>query len=85
VLPYIEPDQAGFASTLGIDPELLGAIVQEKAHINVDVALSLAKALGNDARFWLALQTDYDVWNAEQKFSAKILPVKRLPEDKHPH
>ncbi len=85
VLPYIEPDQAGFARTLGIDAERLEAIIQERADIDVDVALRLAKALDNDARFWLALQMDYDVWKAERCFTAIIAPVRRLPEDKHPH
>lgn len=83
VLPYIEPDQSGFAQALGIDPQRLEAIVQEKEDINTDLALRLGKALGNGARFWMALQIDYDIWNAEQSFNGSVPPVKRLPEGKH--
>ena len=58
VLPYIEPDQAGLAQALGIDSGRLEAIVHEKEDIDTDVALRLGKALGNGARFWMALQID---------------------------
>ncbi len=83
VLPFIEPDQVEFARALGIDPGRLEAIVQEKEDIDTDIALRLGRALGNDARFWLALQIDYDVWNAERNFSGVIPAVKRRPEAKH--
>lgn len=85
VLPYIEPDRAGLAQALGIDPQRLEAIVQEKQDIDTDVALRLGKALGNGARFWMALQIDYDIWNAEQSFRGTVPPVKRLPQGKHAH
>ena len=47
---------------------------QEKEDIDTDVALRLGKALGNGARFWMALQIDYDIWNAEQSFQAPYRP-----------
>ncbi len=58
VLPYIEPDLTGLAQALGIDSGRLEAIVHEKEDIDTDVALRLGKALGNGARFWMALQID---------------------------
>jgi len=85
VLPYIEPDQTGFAYALGIEPQLLEAIVEEKEGLNIDVALRLGKALGNGARFWMALQLDYDIWNAEQRFEDAVPPVKQIPGGRRAH
>ena len=81
VLPYIEPDQTGLAGALGIDPQRLEAIVQEKEDIDTDVALRLGKAPGNGARFWIALQIDYDIWNAEQSFQGTVLLLKQPSKD----
>ena len=58
---------------------------QEKEDIDTDVALRLGKALGDGARFWMALQIAYDIWNAEQSFKGTVPPVKQLPEGKRSH
>jgi plasmid maintenance system antidote protein VapI len=34
---------------------------------------------GGDARLWLAEQTAYDVWQAEQRFKSAPMHVSRAP------
>ncbi|MFZ1110026.1 MAG: HigA family addiction module antitoxin [Rhodomicrobium sp.] len=76
VLPFIEPSEAEFAELLGIDEELLRAILEQREGINTETALRLGKALGNGARFWLTLQMQFDIWSAERDFQASIPQVK---------
>ena len=76
VLPYIEPDEAQFAKILGIDEDHLRAILDGREGINTEIALRLGKALGNNARFWLTLQMQYDIWRAEREFKDSIPKVK---------
>ena len=77
VLPYIEPNEAEFAALLGIDGNHLRAILEEREGINTDIALRLGKALGNNARFWLTLQMQYDIWHTERVLKLEIPKVKR--------
>jgi plasmid maintenance system antidote protein VapI len=44
--------------------------------------VAFEQALGNGARFWMALQIGCDIWNAEQSFQGTVPPVKQLPEGK---
>jgi addiction module HigA family antidote len=76
VLPYIEPNQAEFAKLLGIEEARIQAILDGREGIDTEIALRLAKALGNGARFWLTLQLQYDIWIAEREFNADIPQVK---------
>ena len=76
VLPYIEHDEAEFARLLGIEEPRLRAILDEREGVNTEIALRLGKALGNGTRFWLTLQLQYDVWNAERDFKASIPRIK---------
>ena len=77
VLPYIEPTESEFAAILGIEESHFRAILEEKEGINTNIALRLGKALGNDARFWLTLQMQYDIWHAERALKLNIPKVKR--------
>jgi antitoxin HigA-1 len=77
VLPYIEPDEAEFAKILGIDESHLHAILNGREGINTEIALRLGRALGNNARFWLTLQMQYDIWEMERRLKLDIPKVKR--------
>lgn len=49
-----------FANDIGIEPALLKGILNEKRPITPDIALSLEKALGISADFWIGFQSKYD-------------------------
>lgn len=46
---------ATLAESLGIAPDYLNDIINERSGISADTALSLAQYFGNSSRFWLDL------------------------------
>ena len=61
---FLEPlriSQHRMANDLGVPPHLLKEIVHGKRSITADTALRLARYLGTSDRFWLNLQTRYDL------------------------
>jgi addiction module HigA family antidote len=53
--------QNHLALKIGVPARRINEIVLGKRRITADTALRLAKYFGNSARFWLGLQTDYDL------------------------
>jgi addiction module HigA family antidote len=54
------------ALALRVPATRLHEIVKERRGITLDTAMRLARYFGGDARFWLNLQTIYDLRRAEQ-------------------
>ena len=48
-------------------------ILNAKRGISPETAIRLARYFGNGARFWLNLQTGYELAVAERKIGAKVL------------
>ena len=57
---------AQVALKLGVSRKTIYDIINCKASITPVMALKIAKAFNSDARFWLDLQTQYDLWQAKQ-------------------
>jgi addiction module HigA family antidote len=53
--------QARLARDLKLTPRRINAIVRGKCGINAEIALRLARYFGNSPKFWLGLQSDYDI------------------------
>lgn len=53
--------QNHLALKIGVPARRINEIVLGKRRITADTALRLARYFGNSARFWLGLQTDYDL------------------------
>lgn len=53
--------QNRLALAIGVHPRRINEIVLEKRAITADTALRLARFFGTSAKFWLGLQTDYDL------------------------
>jgi antitoxin HigA-1 len=53
--------QYRLAKSLSVPPRRINEIVQGKRAITADSALRLARFFGNSERFWLNLQTTYDL------------------------
>ncbi len=65
--------QSSLASHLRWKPGKINEIVNKKRGITAETALALSDALKTSPEFWLNLQSNYDLWLAEQnhtKFSA---------------
>lgn len=61
-----------FAKALGIDTPRLNEIVRGRRGITADNALRLARYLGTTPRFWLNLQSDYELRLARRAKGAEI-------------
>jgi len=64
------------AEGLGISRKTLSAILNERAGISPEMAVRLSIAFGTSAESWLNLQTQFDLWHAEQQ--RKHLRVTKL-------
>jgi addiction module HigA family antidote len=60
-LQPLEISQCRLAKDIGVDPKRINAIVHGERGITADTALRLSRYLGTSARFWLNLQTNYDL------------------------
>jgi len=60
------------ALKLRVPANRLTEIVNGKRAISPETALRLSRYLGPSPTFWPALQTQYDLARAEQRFGAKI-------------
>ena len=61
---FLEPlciNGYGLARAPGLPQTDVSQIVRGKRAITTDTALRLSKALGVDDRFWINIQTDYDL------------------------
>jgi plasmid maintenance system antidote protein VapI len=69
-------------AALGITRAMLSRILNGAAAISADMDVRLSKALGTSPGHWLALQSDYDLWQAQKKFKARIrrIAVPSLPK-----
>jgi addiction module HigA family antidote len=61
------------ASRLGVTRTALSRILNGAAGISVDMALRLSRALDTNPEFWLNMQVQHDLWQAEQKPLPKVV------------
>ena len=61
----------GFATHIGISRVMLSRVVHGHAAVSADMDLRLSEALGTLPGYWLALQTQRDLWTARQTAKAR--------------
>ena len=59
-----------FAAHIGISRVMLSRVLHGHAAVSADMDLRLSEALGTTPGYWLALQTQRDLWTARQ--TAKV-------------
>ena len=75
VIPALGMTIKDVAAHLGVSRVALSELMNEKRGVSVEMAQRLGKAFGNGARFWLALQMQYDLWHAERKTEVAVKPL----------
>ena len=66
------------AKRLGVTRAALSRVINGKAAISAEMAVRLAILLPNtEAAFWLRLQAQYDIWQAEQKPHDFVVPLSQ--------
>ncbi len=76
---YIEPFDISIrsiAENLGVVASTLARIVSERSAVSPEMALRLSKALGRSPESWLAMQDNYDLWQARK--SANLSQVRKI-------
>src|SRR6266704_2079194 len=68
--------QNQLAKTIGISPNRIAEIVNNRRRITADTALRLSLYFGNSPEFWMNLQAHYDLKMARQNLDAK--DIKRI-------
>ena len=66
---YLEPNRISgreLASALGVAPSTLNRILKGNSGISPEMALRLSKSLGRSPESWLAMQYNYELWQARQ-------------------
>lgn len=66
---YLEPNNLSgreLAATLGVSASTLNRILTGSSSVSPEMALRLSKALGRSPESWLAMQSNYDLWQARQ-------------------
>jgi addiction module HigA family antidote len=67
---YLEPNNLSgreLAATFGVSASTLNRILTGNSSVSPEMALRLSKALGRSPESWLAMQSNYDLWQARQR------------------
>ncbi|MCP5332426.1 MAG: HigA family addiction module antidote protein [Pseudomonadales bacterium] len=68
------------AADMDVSPSRISELVNGRRPITADTALRLGLYFGMDARFWMNLQTEYDMRVATRELKDKIAPRIRVHE-----
>ena len=66
---YLEPFDRSLRSpavSLGVAPSTLTRLINMRSGISPEMALRLSKALGRSPESWLAMQSNYDLWQTRK-------------------
>ena len=72
---FLEPmgiSQNKLAREISVPPRRINEIVLGKRSITADTALRLARYFGSSEKFWLGLQDDYDLAEANKKLGKTL-------------
>lgn len=70
--------QYRLAKAISVAPTRIGEIVHGTRGISPDTALRLSRALGTSERFWMNLQTRYDLEREREAHTAELDQIKSL-------
>ncbi len=65
--------QNQLAKAIGISPNRVAEIVNNRRRITADTALRLGLYFGNSPEFWLNLQTHYDLKQARDQLNPEVV------------
>src|SRR5579864_3167872 len=70
--------QNALARAAGVPPRRINEIVLAKRSVSADTAVRLARVFGTSERFWLGLQTGYDLEEARRALGRNIKHIERI-------
>ena len=81
MLDFLEPlgvTQHRLAVSIGVPPRRINEIVHGKRRISADTALRLARYFGTSERFWINLQSRYDLDIERDNLGSKLEAITPL-------
>lgn len=75
VLPALGQPRTEIARLLGISRQTLYDITATKQPVTPAMAVRLGKLCGNGPHLWLAMQIEYDLWQAQREIDTKKIPT----------
>jgi addiction module HigA family antidote len=75
ILPALGMQVGELAKHLGVSRQSLSNLIHEKRSVSLEMAQRLGQAFRNGARFWLALQMQWDIWQAQQNTPVEVAPL----------
>jgi addiction module HigA family antidote len=78
---FLEPlgiTQHRLARAVGVPPRRINEIVHGKRRVTADTALRLARFFGTSERFWLNLQTQWDLEVERDHIGAELAAIEPL-------
>ncbi|MEQ8694905.1 MAG: HigA family addiction module antitoxin [Gammaproteobacteria bacterium] len=66
---YLDPYDLSIrslAESLGVSASTLARVISGRSGISPEMALRLSKAIGRSPESWLAMQHNYDLWQAKK-------------------
>jgi antitoxin HigA-1 len=81
VLPALNMTQTEFAQRLGVSRLSVSDLLHGKRALSPEMAVRIARLLGNTAESWLRMQMAVDLWELEID-SARLNTVKPLPKSR---
>jgi addiction module HigA family antidote len=70
------------ATRLGVTRAHLSRILNGRAGVSAAMSLRLSAALGSSPEFWLKMQMQYDLWQAQKTKQPKIRPFPHTAKTK---
>ncbi len=67
---YLEPfglSARTMSARLGVSPSTFARVISGKNAVSPDMAIRLSKVLGRSPESWLQMQSNYDLWVAQQQ------------------
>lgn len=77
-LPAYNLSVTAFALKIGVSRNTASELVNCHSGISAEMALKLEKAFKIPAKFWIDLQTQYDLWQARQRVNLDNVEVIAL-------
>lgn len=78
ILEDLAMTQANFAKAIHVSPMRISHLIKGTRPVTAELALRIGKALGQSPRYWLNLQADYDIKQAQQETGAALNEVQLI-------
>ena len=77
-LPEFKLTASGLATALGVSRQSVYELLRERRAVSAEMALRLSRLFGNSADFWLNLQRNVDLWEAEESIKDGLQRIDPL-------